>query len=409
MNPYTTWRFHALDTWFFREARPFDTIGSPELSSHFPPPAPTVAGAVKTLIGRQAGIDWRHFKPKIEDERFALLGKLRLRGPFLCRDGEPLFAAPLFLLAKREPAAGTEKPFRQTAAEKSSELLLRRLQIGDPVKTDLGTVRLPELPAEARKIGGFKPLENAWLTAAGLKAVLDGDKPKPEDVFQADKLFSSESRLGIGRDNRTGAARADEGLLYQTRHVRPHDGVSLIVGVGVEGEAPEFCPKPGPVRFGGEGRLALAEAGGPDPLDALKAPEPNGDTHGLILILLTPADLDNCWRLPKSKSPQSSERSGGKTKVWNCEIGGVELRVHSAVLGKPRREGGWHLAERKPRRMENFVPAGSAWYCTVANMALKDAVAKLHGKQIGDGQQLGRGLIAVGLWPRSENREGKRP
>ncbi|MGX2040917.1 type III-B CRISPR module-associated Cmr3 family protein [Methylocaldum sp. MU1018] len=403
---YTTWRLHALDTWFFREARPFDTIGSPELSSHFPPPAPTVAGAIKTLVGRRAGIDWRHFRPKAEGEprheRYGRLGDLHLLGPFLCRDDRLLFPAPLFLLAKkREPEAGkADGP----AADKNPKLSLSRLRIGRPVETDLGIVRLPELPKSGNddEDKGYKPLENAWLTAAGLKAVLDGGKPDPEDIFQAEQLYATESRLGIGRDNRTGTVRADEARLYQTRHIRPCDNVSLAIGVG--GLPLDARPEPGPVRLGGEGRLALMEAL-PDGLNLPKEPTADDDTHGLILILLTPANLDNCWRLPHSKSDAPAERDSGKAKIWRCEIRGVKLAVHSAVIGKPRREGGWHLAEGKPRRVESFVPAGSAWYCAVENMSLGDAIAELHGIQIGDGEKLGRGLIAVGLWRRDEGAE----
>lgn len=382
-NDYTPWRFHALDTWFFREARPFDTIGSPELSSHFPPPAPTVAGAIKTLIGRQGGFDWRDFKPKGEgepsDERYSPLGKLQLCGPFLCRDKGPLFPAPLFLLAKN----------------KKPELSLSRLLIGGTVETDLGKVRLPELPAEAREAGGYKPLEDAWLTAAGFEAALNGGMPNSDAVFQADELFTHESRLGIGRNNATGTA--DDSKLYTTRHIRPHDGVGLLVGVAGTAIQPE------PVQLGGEGRLALVDAL-PGGLRLPEAPELTDDTHGLILVLLTPADLDDCWRLPKSTAVCPANRDGSGAKYWRTEVNGVRLRVYSAVLGKPRREGGWHLAKRKPRRVDSFVPAGSAWYCTVdGDISLSDAIKALHLKQIGDSRQLGRGLLAVGLWQNGEN------
>lgn len=393
MTDYTAWRFGALDTWFFREARPFDTIGSPELSSHFPPPAPTVAGAIKTLIGRQTGIDWRGFKPKEtndepDDDRYSPLGKLRLRGPFLCRGDEPLFPAPLFLLAKKK------KPETGMAAEKRPELLLSRLRIGKPVETDLGIVRLPELPKtgtdDADK--GYKPLEDAWLTTAGLEAVLNGGKLSADTVFQADQLFDHESRLGIGRNNKTGTA--DDSQLYTTRHVRPRDGVGLLVGVG---GLPSDVLKPEPIRLGGEGRLALVDTL-PGGLALPAKPTPNSDTHGLILVLLTPADLDDCWRLPNSETPVCPERDSGEAKYWPVEVKGVRLRVYSAVLGKPRREGGWHLAERKPRRVDSFVPAGSAWYCTVEDIDLKMAIDRLHLQQVGDGCQLGRGLLAIGLW-----------
>lgn len=411
MTDYTAWRFGALDTWFFREARPFDIPGSPELSSHFPPPAPTVAGAIKTLIGRQTGIDWRGFKPKEtkdepRHERYGLLGDLKLHGPFLCWKEEPLFPAPLFLLAKKNKAEAGKADC--PAAEKRPGLLLSRLRIGGPVETDLGIVRLPELPKSGNDDAdkGFKPLEDAWLTATGFEAVLNGAQLDPNHVFQADQLFAHESRLGIGRNPATGTTA--DAKLYTTRHIRPCDKVGLLVGVGVASLPPGVQREP--VRLGGEGRLALVDAL-PGGLDLPKAPTPDASTHGLILILLTPADLDDCWRLPKSTAVCPPSRDSAEAKYWRAEVNGVRLKVYSAVLGKPRREGGWHLAENKPRRMDNFVPAGSAWYCEIEGAEradtrqalLEKAIEALHLKQIGDGQQLGRGLLAVGLWQNSEN------
>ena len=49
----------AYDTWFFRESRPHDAVGASELSSLFPPPIRTLAGALRTLIGDQLAINWQ--------------------------------------------------------------------------------------------------------------------------------------------------------------------------------------------------------------------------------------------------------------------------------------------------------------------------------------------------------------
>ena len=46
------WRFDPLDTWFFREARPFGAATGGELSSVFPPPAHTVAADLELLNGQ---------------------------------------------------------------------------------------------------------------------------------------------------------------------------------------------------------------------------------------------------------------------------------------------------------------------------------------------------------------------
>ena len=65
-----TWRFNAFDTWFFRESRPMDSIGGSELASLFPPPATTLAGAVRTAIGEHLRVDWSRFQ---DDQEYANL------------------------------------------------------------------------------------------------------------------------------------------------------------------------------------------------------------------------------------------------------------------------------------------------------------------------------------------------
>ena len=97
MNNERQWRFDPLDSWFFREARTFDTSGSNELNSLFPPPARTVAGAVRTLIGETQGVDWQDFAnaEKYADLKQSIgsgddLGALRIRGPYPLWNNERL-------------------------------------------------------------------------------------------------------------------------------------------------------------------------------------------------------------------------------------------------------------------------------------------------------------------------------
>jgi CRISPR-associated protein Cmr3 len=52
------WRFSALDTLFFKESRPIESVGGSQLSSVFPPPARTLIGAIRTAIGEANSVDW---------------------------------------------------------------------------------------------------------------------------------------------------------------------------------------------------------------------------------------------------------------------------------------------------------------------------------------------------------------
>ena len=53
--------FNIIDSWFFRESRGLDAIGAGASSSLFPPPVSTLAGALRTSIGDQLGVNWQAF------------------------------------------------------------------------------------------------------------------------------------------------------------------------------------------------------------------------------------------------------------------------------------------------------------------------------------------------------------
>lgn len=370
------WRFDALDSWFFRESRPHETVGGTELASLFPPPARTVAGAVRTLIGETQQVGWDKFK---EPEGYSDLkqqigdadgfGQLQLTGPYLCKGGQRLYPVPLHLLTKTE--AGQEKP-KFACLRPGTE----------PVDCDLGRrIRLPEL---ARPLPGAKPLENTWLDGADLKRVLVGEEPKR--LYPKKALFTEEPRLGIARNN--SRRTVEEGLLYQTRHIRLREGVSL--GVTVDGIQPDLHPASGLLRFGGEGRPgAVTVLESPPKLEPVKPAE---QYHGLLLMLLTHADFGGAWLPPGFTA---DERDG--VKVWCGELRGVGLTIVSAALGKAVREGGWDLIGQRPRPVLGLVPAGGIYFCTVTGK-LNDAIVALHGQHIGNDTQLGRGELAVGLW-----------
>lgn len=389
MSTSKTLRFTAFDTLFFRESRPFDSIGGSELASVFPPPPRTVLGAVRTAIGDTLGADWKQFHD--EKENYVLpngrklreiigygdeLGSLALDGIWLSLNDQRFYPAPLFMLHKKE----------------EDKNQFERLHIRAAVRAKVGTVCLPEAPGRDK---GFKPLEGAWLTCAGLEKVLKGGVPDNGDLRTHSDLFAEEPRLGIARNNST--RTAENSLLYQTCHIRPKGSLAIeadITGIdGIEGIERRT------VRLGGEGRMAnISSLNTPD-LPA-KPEVKEGETRGLILILLAPARFENehgDW-LPTGFTP---EKVNG-ADAWQGSINGVSLTLHAAALGKAQREGGWNMAERKPRPVQSLIPPGSSYYCMVKDGNLAAAIDALHGKQIGEDQKLGRGKIVCGLWNQRE-------
>jgi len=76
---------------------------------------------------------------------------------------------------------------------------------------------------------------------------------------------------------------------------------------------------------------------------------------------------------PRSADPRGSFRRLAAARVcplqgagcWTGEIAGVRLEIHSTVIGKAIREGGWDQAAGAPRTVRSLLPAGSAWCRTL--------------------------------------------
>ncbi|MDY6994061.1 MAG: type III-B CRISPR module-associated protein Cmr3 [Pseudomonadota bacterium] len=371
------WQFEPLDTWFFRESRPHGAAGSSRLESIFPPPARTVAGAIRSLIGEHGQVDWEKFHDKDKSTEklrniigFADdLGQLELMGPYLLYEDKRLYSVPLSLL------------------NKDSEFV--RLRPGDPVVCDLGCVRLPETE---KKLKGAKPLENTWVTAEVFKKLLAGENLSAADeLLKKEHLFDVESRVGIAINKEQRIV--EESMLYQTQHVRPRSKVKI--GVTVSGITDESMYPDSEVhcRFGGEGRLATVNIPEVN-IDKLTLSADKLKTGNVLLVLLTHADLKGCW-LPDQTFVREK---CSNYDVWRGKINGIELTIMSAILGKAIREGGWDLAQKKPRAVKSLAPAGSVWFCKLKNRQVIDVIDKLQGFKIGCDTALGRGEIAVGVW-----------
>lgn len=337
------WSFDALDSLFFRGAKPFNSGEGGFLDSQFPPSAQTMAGVIRSAIAEGLGVDWSRFHNGEQPQIAGLIGeqpddagKLSFTGPYVFKDGERMYPVPLHLLYSSDSGQwGRLVPAKAA------------------LTTDMGDKRLPEVEEKAE---GAKPLENAWLDGNSLQKVLQGEMP--EKVYKEDDLFVPENRTGIARNNWT--RQTEEGALYFTRHLRLSPDVRL--GMGVSG-ADDIQPA-SMARLGGEGRMAKVEVTDAPPVSVLKH---HADSNSALIVLLTHGDFQ------------------GKSEP---DIEGVE--IVSACVGKAVREGGWDYCNNRPKPLKSLVPAGSVYF-------VRGDISKL-GTHIGKRTEFGYGEIAVGIW-----------
>lgn len=398
MTDSACWQFSAVDSLFFKEAREMDSSGQGEIDSLFPPPVNTLIGATRSMIAEMSfpGMDWAEYAKAGSKHAAASLigfgiddlGPLSFKGVWINVNGQRLYPAPLNLLEKTQVNGGVRYSW---------------LTPGTTSHCDLGrAVRLPAIPKNMR---GARQLQNCWLHRPEYEALLTGKVPanlheviytttRKTDSLTNRCLIHTEPRLGIARDNRR--ATVEPGLLYQTRHLRPDS--SLLFELDVTGSVIDILSEQVLTRLGGEGRAAAVSIEQIQPaLPALSRPD--GAT-GLVLNLLTPALLrcDATRVLPGLAKKETANQT-----IWHGQLGetGVTMDLITAITGKPMREGGWDTAKNKPRAVRSLTPAGSCYY-VVPKGDLFEAAEALHGRQIGDEQELGRGMIAVGYWNKGE-------
>jgi len=376
-----TWYFDALDTLFFRESRPMDSLGNSELGSLFPPSARTLIGAVRTALGEANNIDWRAYREQKQQHPVAeLIGygddfaSLHFSGVWIYKNGERLYPAPQNIMKKAD-----NNVFFLTIADELTHC-------------DVGKIRLPKLE---RENAGSKPLANLWLTENEFQAVLAGQCPAAHQWISLSDLLVEEPRIGIARDNTTRGV--EKGKLYQTKHIRLADDVQLAIDVAGLDVNKWRTTAPAFIRLGGEGRMsAISVKNTPAFINStmLRRTE-----HKLALYLLTPLLIDNSngWQ----PLPDFHREVINQQTVWMGKIEGIPLTLHTAITGKAYQEGGWNLAENKPKAVQSYIPAGSVFYCTCEIDPKKDineVITALHGKQIGDENNMGRGILAIGKW-----------
>ena len=365
-------QFVPLDTWFFRDGTPFTAQSAPQedVGSLFPPYPPTLVGALRAALARANGWDeagrWPPELCEVLGDGPEDLGVLSFAGPFLLRDGQPLFQAPRHLLGASRECGWRPAGF---------------LRPGSPVACDLGHVPLPEFPDAVGDAGTLKTADDVWLTALGMNAVLRGQLPGTDDVVSSRSLWTPEHRIGLKRDKAVRAAK--EGMLYSSRHVRPGRAISL--GVRVSGLPEEWTPRALSelAPLGGESRVAELTPWSGDlhlapPLDLITR------TRRVSLIAVSPLDLE-------------TETCRGQQSV----PGLGEVRVVSACLARPQRVGGWDSLGRRPLAVRSVLPPGSVLYCEIVDLeGFESAVAFGNGTaQVGSRQEWGFGLAALGVWP----------
>ena len=338
--------FTPRDTVLVRDGRSFDAGSDTVAESTLPGPS-TVAGAVHAAYGQDAE---------------------EVRGPLLARhDG---YAWQTFL----------PTPLDLVRVEGEDPCTVHRLAaLPLDVTTDLTDHCPLWMVGEGDPVGGF-------ISGNALSRYLNGELVPPDGSAELDEddlppsPFQAEARIGLAR---TEERTARTGLLYQSGHLRPVDGLSVLALCVAPADG---LPAPaGPVKLGGRGRLADVEA-----VEGISWPEyPDEYPNGRVLVYLaTPAIWPDGWRIPVPPDASLVAAATGPPQA--------------VAMASPR------TGFETSRQLRWAVPAGSVYLLEFtggpdAARKAREWAHDIHGKAYAPGgverlRTAGFGVVLTGAW-----------
>ncbi len=298
--------FTPQDTLYFRGAEPANMGESHTASMIFPPPAHTIAGALRTAALIQNDVSFRNYNQgDCASGIIDAIGKsgeecpFGVMGPFFLVDGATWVPCPFTWFAEKSA---------QGAAQSS----LRKVIVSSPVRTTLIKTARSNNLFWARG-GELENLGGNWVCLDELYTASDEKNIKTSADF-----FVSEKHTGIALDVKEKRRTAREGHLYSFVHARLRESVKLVFGVN------QKLPlnSTGVLKMGAEQRFGKYEI-----ID---------DIH-----------------LPQGKS--------GLFMTVSILAGSDEANRHCIATGRIGYLGGWDLHSGFHKPMKGYFPAGSVF------------------------------------------------
>jgi CRISPR-associated protein Cmr3 len=388
-------RFEPIDTLFFRDGRPYHQGENTQTNvpSRFPPSPTTLVGAIRAAWARALG--WSGYGPwgdalraRLGGDADVLSGGLRFRGPLLLH--APANAPPSGLFPLPSSVIGRDGDETLPTPPVPTDLALLRPgseQHTPALDCDLGpAVALPAVQRSAvdEDTAGLTTQEGWWIDAPGLSQVLAGSPPAPAHLHWWRSLWATEPRVAIERDR--ARRTTGQGAMYSPIQVRL--GRAQALGMLADGLPAEpavlrdVAARPQPL--GGESRSAWLTCLSAD--EATLLPQaPRLTTTGAELrysiYVATPMALAG-------------------PPLPGTGLAGLPGALVSACAARPELWGGWRTVADGgvgPQPLRPYLPPGSVLFMR-ADAGAADAVARLHGRCVGERASWGFGLVFIGTW-----------
>jgi CRISPR-associated protein Cmr3 len=355
-----------VDTFFFRDHKPFSMGEEAKATGWFPPRPGTVYGALRSAYIHRYG-DFSSFYEGRDPEIRRWMGTPEAVGDFSIR-AVWLHDAQGAVL----PLPLDYQVVKEEDKEKGHPLILTQEKEKGHWASDGTQWRL--YASEDRKSASAADAylgESEWREKAAFHRNISS-------IARAERWLQKEPKIGIARDAQT--MRAKEGMLYQLpmHRFREEQGKSDTGLLVLCDRSPSFDD----IRYvllGGEGRPWHLT-----PLQRERLLYSEEEEEQLIqqireremarIILLTPA----IWK--RGTRPACYDETTQELHL----PGDLRVKLLTAAVGRPLVIGGWDMKKNRPKPRKLAVPAGSVLVVKVKGQQADQLVRTIHSMKLTD-------------------------
>jgi len=372
-----------LETFLFRNAKPFDT-GDNLAESVFPPFPSTIYGAIRTAVISQKN-QYNSFIQKEDNPINKEIGSKDNLGNFaisnlyliqksIFQDNQ-LFPVPRDFVMKSKDNPNEYNKFKLYSLQKVENSNFETQSIC----SDLIFYKASEQK--------MSHIEGGWIN--NIEKYLKGDIENLT-YTKSNQIFKIEEKIGIALDYEKGTAK--DQMLFNQRRLRLKNDFALSIKINnLTSIEPEG------ILTLGQDRKIFSYSVQEDvnivsdsTVDLIK--EKIQQTKKFKLVFTTSV-LFKEGLLPKNILPDSW--------IWENDDSKLQIKIRSIFSGRPIAVGGWDIQHHRPKPLRKTIPSGSVFYCELIEGNVENLFKHFYDKNICEDDQMNRqgfGHSLIGIW-----------
>jgi CRISPR-associated protein Cmr3 len=303
-------RIDAFDTLFFRDGKPFEMGDDTWANGMFPPLPSVFYGALRTAYASQHNIPINDIDKETKC--------LKIKGIYLDTGADLVYPMPLDYVEQKD---------------KENSVKHLKLLASDEFLSSKPFTYVPYIAEEVEQNA------ESIFTSGQFDKYAQGENSDLKIKKYSD-LIVTENKVGIGRDNSTNIAKDSKLYRVAMRRLESKSGQKLSFIIDYEFVGKTNQDITGSFKLGAEGKIVKFK-----PYNTTIKKSVVAESKFFKIYLSTPAIFKN-----------------GNLPNFDKWFKGYDVKLLTAIVGKPFRVGGFDMVKREPKEMQTAVPAGSVYY-----------------------------------------------